>query len=211
MTHAAHLTGSPILRIQTTVKFDPQTHHRHSIRLQGYDYTQAGAYFVTIVTWHRECLFGEIIKGRMRLNEVGQIVAWEWSNLARRLPYVELGTSMVMPNHFHGILFIHETVGATRLNKTRNQPKYPEGSPLPRGPQAASLGAFIARFKSNVTKRIWKIPEFKDTPIWQRNYYEHIIRDTPTVLTDTSPKFQGIWGRPGGGHQRQSHVMGTGS
>ena len=89
------------------IKFDPKKHHRRSIRLKGYDYSKAGAYYVTIVTWHREFLFGEIVNKEMELNKVGKIVEWEWLELSKRLLYVELGAHVVMPNHFHGILFIH--------------------------------------------------------------------------------------------------------
>ena len=99
------------------VKFDPKKHHRRSIRLKGYDYSQAGAYYVTIVTWHRDFLFGEIMNKEMILNKVGKIVEWEWLELSKRLLYIELGAHVVMPNHFHGILFIHETVGATRQSQ----------------------------------------------------------------------------------------------
>jgi putative transposase len=177
------------------VKFNPKIHHRHSIRLKGYDYSQAGAYYVTIVTWHREFLFGEIVGREMRLNKVGKIVEWEWLELPKRLPYVELGAHVIMPNHFHGILFIHENVGATRPGQTMFlsgkgpspaiTPESMDGSPLPRGPKPASLGAIIAQFKSRVTKRIWKFQEFKKTPIWQRNYYEHIIRNETDLQNKT--------------------------
>jgi putative transposase len=177
------------------VKFDPKIHHRRSIRLQGYDYSQAGGYYVTIVTWQREFLFGEIVNKEMRLNKVGKIVEWEWLELPKRLHYVELGASVVMPNHFHGILFFNETVGVTRQRQTISllgreslqtiTPEGMDGSPLPRGPKPASLGAIIAQFKSRVTKRIWKFPEFKDTPIWQRNYYEHIIRNEKDLQNKT--------------------------
>ncbi len=161
-------------------KFDPKLHHRRSVRLQGYDYSQAGAYFVTIVTHQRECLFGEIAGGNMRLNEAGKIVQWEWLNLSQRFDYVELGAFVVMPNHFHGLVTCHETAGATRQGKTNassnKTPSYDmafesiEGSPLPRGPKPASLGAIIAQFKSRATKRLWKIPSLTGIPIWQRNY-----------------------------------------
>ncbi len=112
------------------VRFGPKVHHRpfdaaqgrRSIRLKGYDYSQAGAYFVTIVTWQREFLFGEIVDKEMRLNKIGKIVEWEWLELSKRLHYVELGASVVMPNHFHGILFIHESVGATRQGQRMSQP-----------------------------------------------------------------------------------------
>ena len=177
------------------VKFDPQKHHRRSIRLPGYDYASAGAYYVTIVAWQRECLFGEVINKEMQLNKVGKIVEWEWLELPKRLSYISLGAHMVMPNHFHGILFVHENVGATRQGQPMSQPKEKplptiipdsiDGSPLPRGPKPASLGAIMAQFKSRVTKRIWKFPEFKETPIWQRNYYEHIIRNQTDLQNKT--------------------------
>lgn len=176
-------------------KFDPKKYHRRSIRLKEYDYSQAGGYYVTIVTWHRELLFGEIVNAESQLNKVGKIVEWEWLELSKRLPYVELGVHVVMPNHFHGILFIHEPVGATRQVQTRINPSTAilqtdtmegiVGSPLPRGPKPASLGAIISQFKSRVTKRIWKFSEFKNTPIWQRNYYEHILRDETDLQNKT--------------------------
>jgi len=96
------------------VKFDPQKHHRRSIRLKGYDYSQAGAYFVTIVAWQRQSLFGKIIRGEMKLNKIGKIAEWEWLELPKRLSYIGLGAYAIMPNHFHGILFMHQSVGATR-------------------------------------------------------------------------------------------------
>jgi REP element-mobilizing transposase RayT len=169
------------------VKFDPQKHRRRSIRLKGYDYSNAGAYFVTVVAWQRESLFGKIVNKEMILNKVGKIVEWEWLELPKRLSYVTLGAYTVMPNHFHGILYIHENVGATRQGQTVSHSEAEplqtvtkegmDGSPLrPRGPKPSSLGAILAQFKSRATKRIWKFPEFKETPIWQRNYYERIIR-----------------------------------
>src|SRR5690242_5527763 len=148
------------------VKFDSQKpfdkaqdrHHRRSIRLKGYDYSQEGAYFVTIVTWHRECLFGKIINGEIRLNKLGKIVEWEWLDLPKRLSYVELGAYAVMPNHFHGIVFLREHVGATLHDPTRSRLETKplptisresvKGSPLPNGPKPASLGGILAQFKS---------------------------------------------------------------
>ena len=176
-------------------KFDSQKHHRRSIRLSDYDYSQPSAYFVTIVTWHRECLFGEVVDGKMKLNKIGQIVQWEWLELPKRWGFVELGKFIVMPNHFHGILMFHGDVGATRHGSTSartGKTSVPhmaidsiDGSPLPRGPQPASLGAIMAQFKSRMTKRLWKIPSLKGTPIWQRNYYEHIIRNERDLQNKT--------------------------
>jgi putative transposase len=91
--------------------YDSEKHRRRSIRLKGYDYAQAGAYFVTLVTQDRDCLFGGVADGKMRLNECGEIVneAWKW--LFRRYEYVDSDVSIVMPNHFHGIIVIHDTPG----------------------------------------------------------------------------------------------------
>lgn len=133
------------------------------------------------------CLFGEVVDREMRPNAAGKIVQWEWENLALSFKFIELGVSNVMPNHFHGIL-LFDDVGATRPGVTDalatkaflHKPASDglEGSPLrPRGPKPVSLGAIIGQLKSRVTKRLWKIPELYGTPIWQRNYYEHIIRN----------------------------------
>jgi REP element-mobilizing transposase RayT len=169
-------------------KFNARKHHRRSIRLPNYDYSQAGAYYMTIVVWHRECLFGEVVNGEMKLNRYGEIVQHEWLELPKCLLFVKLGVFMVMPNHFHGILFFFDSVvGATHPGITESRlGKMPfpqlttdgiDGSPLPRGAQSKSLGAIMAQFKSRVTKRLWKFAALKGTPVWQRNYYEHIIRD----------------------------------
>jgi REP element-mobilizing transposase RayT len=185
------------------MKFDPNIpfdatqgrHHRRSVRLRGYDYSQAGLYFVTIVTFRRECLFGEIENGEMKLNRYGEIVQWEWLELPKRLRYIELGAFSIMPNHFHGILIFndsnvratHQGFGDALASKAPLQNTTTngiDGSPLQqRGPQPASLGAIMAQFKSRVTKRLWKNPDLNGTPIWQRNYYEHIIRNETEMDT----------------------------
>ena len=105
-------------------KFDPKIHHRRSIRMRGYDYTQAGAYFVTLVAYQRECLFGEIVDGEtpkggvVVLNEFGMIVQKEWERTAVVRVNVEMGTFVVMPNHFHGILiFVDDTNVGARFSR----------------------------------------------------------------------------------------------
>lgn len=90
----------------TCMKHDPDRYHRRSIRLKGYDYSQAGAYFVTICTQGRECLFGEVVDGEMRLNEAGQMVHRIWNDLFVKYPDIEIDEFVVMPNHFHGIIII---------------------------------------------------------------------------------------------------------
>ena len=143
---------------------------RRSIRLKGYDYSKAGAYFVTVVTQGRLPLFGEVVEGEMRLNPFGDIVREEWKRTASVRPDVELGAYMVMPTHFHGILIFHQdgvyTVGATR-----------RVAPTARTLQSGSLGAIMGQFKSLVTKRINVLRGMPGAPIWQRNFYEHIIRN----------------------------------
>jgi len=144
--------------------FSPQKYHRRSIRLLNYDYSQSGAYFVTIVARHRECLFGEIIDGKMKLNRYGEIVASTWQWLERQYSYIELGAWIVMPNHFHGILIIHDDRrGGSRTAPTPTKRK--------------SLGRLIGAFKTVSTKHINLLRGTSGSIVWQRNYYEHIIRN----------------------------------
>ncbi len=165
--------------------------HRRSIRLPGYDYAQPGAYFITVVTAGRQSIFGRIVDAEMHASRVGDIVRYEWHDLPRHFPFLELGAFVVMPNHIHGILVIRPRVGATRLGPNTalesngtfppTDVDSPEGSPLqgqrPTGPRCKSLGAIVGQFKSRVTRRIWKLPHMHLVPLWQRNYYEHVIRD----------------------------------
>uniref|UniRef100_UPI002ADDEAD7 transposase n=1 Tax=Thermoflexus sp. TaxID=1969742 RepID=UPI002ADDEAD7 len=131
------------------------------------------AYFVTICTRGHEPLFGTVVDGEMRVNEWGTIVREEWFRTAQLRPYVMLYEDefVVMPNHVHGIIWIvGETVGATRrVAPTTTIP--------PAGPVAGSVGAIIGQFKSAVTKRINILRATPGAPVWQRNYYEHIIRN----------------------------------
>jgi REP element-mobilizing transposase RayT len=91
------------------MKYDPKIHHRRSIRLKRYDYSQAGAYFVTIVMQGRVPLFGEVVKEEMRLNQYGKIVQAARFDLPRHYPHVELGAFVIMPNHVHGIIILNGT------------------------------------------------------------------------------------------------------
>jgi putative transposase len=287
-----------------------QPYHRRSIRLDEYDYTQAGAYFVTICTAQRACLFGEIVDGVMRMSPLGKIVNVEWQNLPRHFPNIRLDAFVIMPNHIHGVIMIdvraphpdqeesvNAGVRATHLNQEESlntkdgsplhpdhdesvnaivrathlnpeesvntndgSPLHPDhdeslnagvrathlnpeesvntsdGSPLhpdhneslnagvrathlnpeesvntndgsPLHPdhdesvnagvrathpdpeesvntndgsphlQSGSLGAIVGQFKSRATKRIWAMPGTDRPAVWQRNYYEHIIRN----------------------------------
>ncbi|MCL4272354.1 MAG: hypothetical protein KJZ77_00665 [Anaerolineales bacterium] len=158
-------------------KFDPQKHHRKSIRLQGYDYSQTGAYYVTIVTYHRDPLFGEIRDGKMHLDDFRMIADECWRAIPEHFPSVELGAYGIMQNHVHGVIVIINDQGTT--TNLSSFVGATHASPLPKtpphGPAPHSLGAIVGSFKSAVTRRIGR--ELNATAIWQRNYYEHIIRD----------------------------------
>jgi putative transposase len=175
-------------------KFDPKIHHRRSIRLKEYDYAQAGGYYITIVAWHRECLFGEIVNGEMILNNRGEIANTCWREIANHFQNVELGTFIVMPNHVHGIIFIVERRGTVSVPRDNNENKISsndkfigktwggETPPLRR----PTLGQIMAYFKYQSTKRMNLLSNTDViTKLWQRNYYEHIIRDEQDLQNKT--------------------------
>ncbi|MCC7018314.1 MAG: hypothetical protein IT332_01080 [Ardenticatenales bacterium] len=222
-------------------QFDPNRHHRRSIRLKGYDYTAAGAYFVTIVSHSRRCLFGEVVDGVMHRNPVGEIVAACWAAIPRHFGHIALDEWVVMPNHVHGILVFRTAGAGTRAGAVTmaggrgeasatipvgcpDEHWLADASPLrdtpnpaairPIGTRPGSVGAVIQNFKSVSARRVraggrgeasatipvdcpddhWLAdasplrrtpPEPRQRrspanpyagPIWQRNYYEHIIR-----------------------------------
>ena len=165
----------------------PHTFHRRSIRLKGHDYSDDGFYFITICTKDRHCYFGRVVDDKMVLNEKGQIVKNEWLNTINiRQGEVILHEYIVMPNHFHAIIEICrggvrnsidngvcDTMDRGVCDTTNNgvcdtMDRGACDTPL-RSP-SKTVGAIVRGFKSAVTKQI-------GFPIWQRNYYEHIIRN----------------------------------
>jgi REP element-mobilizing transposase RayT len=237
--------------------YDPEKHHRRSIRLKGYDYTQPGAYFITICTHGRECLFGEIIDGEMHLNEAGQIVVQTWQDLPNHVPNVQLDAFVVMPNHVHGIIIITDHAGGIGAGfkpaRTTMGPGSAGGAGSTTGPGSAAGSGFAAgpgstmgsgfaagpgstmgsgfaagpgstmgsgfaagpgptagsgavgagsepaptepgptrssyglpeiirQFKTFSAPRINELRGTPGTPVWQRNYYEHIIRNESSL------------------------------
>ena len=153
------------------MKYDPNKNHRRSIRLPGYDYRQSGAYFVTMCAYQRQCMFGEVVDGQMVLNQYGAIVADEWQKSSVIRQEIELDAWIVMPNHFHGIVIIENHVGANDNHHVRANGR----SPLRMKPK--SLSSLMSGFKSITTKKIDILRDSPGTPLWQRNYYEHIIRN----------------------------------
>lgn len=161
--------------VRMSSRFDPEVHRRRSIRLQGYDYSRPGAYFVTMVAQDWLCLFGDVVDGDMRLNEVGRIVveAWEW--LATRHPYVELDAYVVMPNHLHGIVVLTDEGWDGAGDRGRSPPVRAAlgGGGSGRKP----LGRLVGAFKTVSTKRINIVRGTPGEILWQRNYYERVIRN----------------------------------
>ncbi|NET41654.1 MAG: hypothetical protein F6K15_06855 [Okeania sp. SIO2B3] len=159
------------------MSYDHNKHHRRSLRLRGYDYSQAGAYFLTICTYNRQTLFGEIIDGKMQLNQLGEVVAEEWERSAQIRQEIELDYSVIMPNHLHGIAIIHNVESNDRVGANGR-------SPLRMKPR--SISSLMTGFKSVVTRRINRIRYHGEqlttsAPVWQRNYYEHIIRSETSL------------------------------
>ena len=247
--------------------YNPNHHDRRSIRLKGYDYTSSDAYFLTLCTHQRQCLFGHIVDGVMHLNDWGQIVERGWLAIPTHNPHVVLDEFVVMPNHIHGIVIIGDddgdgddgrgeafapgSVGEDQkslpqmLRPLRPQespgsveedqkslpqmlrPLRPQESPgsveedqkslpqmlrpygllgsvgndqkllpqmlrpqespgsasplRPNGTQPGSIGAIVQTFKSHTTRKINRITQSKGKTLWQRNYYEHIVRNQESL------------------------------
>ena len=165
------------------MKFDPQKRQRRSIRLRDYDYSQSGGYFVTIVTHQRECLFGDVVGGEMRLNNFGKLVEDCWCAIPAHFPNVELGTYVVMPNHLHGIIVINDEIphadadaSAPRGTIYRAPTKPHRSNEEQFGkPTIGSIPTIIRTFKDAVTRCFGDY--LNHANVWQRNYYEHVIRD----------------------------------
>ena len=140
--------------------------NRQSIRLYRYDYSQSGAYFVTICTQNKKCFFGNMVNDKMVLNDAGRMLESVWSELPERFPHVKLDEFVIMPNHFHGIVVFRRS-----KHKVRSYGTLPD-----------TLGRIMQAFKSITTNRYIAGVKQKQWPsfpgkLWQRNYYEHVVRD----------------------------------
>jgi putative transposase len=152
------------------MKFDPERYHRRSIRLKHYDYSQPGYYFLTMCTNKGECIFGEITSNGMRLNEFGKIVRSYWHKLPERYPGTESVAFVVMPNHVHGIIRI---AGAIHESPLRTRPTQHRRNML--------IPKMVGWFKMNTAKQINQIRHIQGFSIWQRNYWEHVIRNEKSM------------------------------
>ena len=148
--------------------FNSDSRHRHSFRLLDYDYSQEGSYFVTICSYNRECLFGGIVNHEMRLSEYGKIVLECWQAIPMLFLQTSLDAFIVMPNHLYGIIVL------SRGDRARHASPLPK---QPKGPKPNSIGSIIGSFKSAATRKVNQVRLSSGVSIWQRNYYEHVIRD----------------------------------
>ena len=154
-----------------------------SLRLQNYDYSQPGAYFVTVCTHKKRFLFGQIVDGDMYLNKTGYLVQSIWEYLPVRFPAIQLDTFIVMPNHIHGIITIGEdrvgTIHAVSYRRAAGSRGTNGELPLPQTRiqrRRMLLPKVIGYFKMNSSKRVNMMHNTQGTSLWQRNYYEHVIR-----------------------------------
>jgi putative transposase len=164
------------------MRFNPDIYHRHTIRLKGHDYSQHGYYFVTICTQGKWCLFGKIEEKQMVFNDSGKMISRWWNELKNKFTNVEIDDYVIMPNHCHGIINIVDSAGADRCTCPDNNMGEHTGSPL----QERPISEVIKWFKTmttneyirNVKQNYWQPFDGK---LWQRNYYEQIIRDEASL------------------------------
>ncbi|MCX6135269.1 MAG: hypothetical protein NTU47_15805 [Ignavibacteriales bacterium] len=154
--------------------YSPMRNHRRSIRLRGFDYTQAGGYYVTLCVKDRKPLLGEISQGGIRLSTIGEIVKGCWEEIPGHFPHATLDQFVIMPDHMHGIIVLVDQVG-TRPAVSRQKNVLPRRCEQFSRPVSGSLSTIIRSFKSASSKRIHS--EGCSTFAWQSRFYEHIIRD----------------------------------
>jgi len=163
------------------MKYDPERHNRRSIRLKNYDYTSAGAYFVTICVKNRECLLGNIADGTVQLNSYGEIVNTVWHGLPNYYPHIELDAWVVMPNHVHGIILLTNrstvaTVGAglkpapTGVIADDQHPANGDKNHANSNQKRHGLPEIVRAFKTFSSRHINEMRQSPGTPVWQRNY-----------------------------------------
>ncbi|MEM9164905.1 MAG: transposase [Cyanobacteria bacterium P01_F01_bin.4] len=145
-------------------------HRRPSMRLRGYDYSSQGAYFVTLCTYQRTCLFGKIVNGKSQLSPFGQIADDCWQQIPTHFPNVDLDEFIIMPNHLHGIIVIKYAL-------IKNQPGIKTADRFGNMMKPGALSTIVRSFKSATTRQINILRDAPRSPVWQRNYYDHIIRN----------------------------------
>ena len=172
---APYYDRSKILCGLQFMKYEPEKHHRRSVRLKNFDYAQTGAYFVTIVTQRRICLFGDIINSEPQLNVAGRMVQAVWSELPVHYSGIKTDVCVVMPNHIHGIIIVGVQFIAPG-SAPSNQADITQEGAMNRAP---TLGEIIRAYKAASTRMIRQTTNLDFA--WQRNYYEHVIRNDESL------------------------------
>jgi len=139
-------------------RYDPERHHRRSMRLRGYDYSRAATYFVTICTYQRECLLGEVVDGRVLLGALGRLVEEQWHAIPGHFDSVSVDAFVAMPNHVHGLIVIGRGGVTPPLRKP-------------------TLGRIVAYYKYQTTKAVNLFLDASGNRLWQRNYHDRIVRN----------------------------------
>ena len=160
----------------TAMDSNARQHKRRSIRLQGYDYSQVGAYYITVCTRDRECLFGDVVDGQMQLNEAGKIIQSVWYELPHSYEGVALNAFIITPNHVHGVIVISAPVGAIHESPLPSDKSRATAERVP-DRRRMLLAKLVGRFKMVTAKQINALRGSSGKPLWQRSYYEHVIRD----------------------------------
>lgn len=163
------------------MRYNPNIHHRRSIRLKGYDYSQVGLYFVTMCVQNRACFFGKVIDGEMILNDAGKMIEKWCAELSNKFSDIVVDTYVIMPNHFHMIIAnVGDTVGANLCVRPEKLDEHTNdvlgehiGSPL------RVVVQWLKTMTTNEYIRGVKTLDWQpfDKKLWQRNYWEHIIRN----------------------------------
>lgn len=177
------------------MKYNPDRHHRRSMRLSGHDYSSAGFYFITTCVHQRQCLLGEVAAGQMNLNELGKIVDHEWRRSQQIRPEFQFHEWVVMPNHFHAIIEIPPVpqqpppVGTTRRSsgqatRQSSSSAQPQGViPADQSMRPKSISSLMAGFKSTTARQINQTRQTPGAPLWQRRFYDRIIRNETALQT----------------------------
>lgn len=168
------------------MNYNPKIHNRKSIRLKGYNYACSGLYFITVCCEHKKNRFGEIENDEMVLNDFGKMAYDEWLKLTERFTHIELDVFQIMPNHIHGIIGIKHVIGSEFQSEQFEIEKLvlaqPQGLPLqpPQESTNKTINDIVGAYKSLVANKCLAMAKLKNETLgklWQRNYYEHIIRD----------------------------------
>ena len=156
--------------IMKSQKYNSEIHHRRSIRIKDYDYSREGLYFITICTFNHERLFGYVDNEKMVLGKFGNIAYNEWLQTGEMRKNILLQEFVIMPNHMHGIIEINDSNCMGTMTRANTMEQFGK-------PTSNTVPTIIRGFKSTVTKQINIIRNTPGQSVWQRSYYEHVIRN----------------------------------